>query len=381
MKIGSLILLLLFSLLTLAQKQIDWSVLTQIPLADGQQKQAGLAGASSGVHNNVMLIAGGSNFEDGLPWKGGTKKYFNDIYVLHKDEKEHFFWAKKTYKLPFNIGYSATVSTPIGVVCAGGENENGLSKKVFLLQWNISKQEVDIKFLPDLPIALSNASATILANDIYLLGGETKEETLPFFYKIDFSFNNAQWQKLPDLPMAVSHSVAITQSHHLYLFGGRAKTAIGISKLYNITFCFDPTKNQWEKLKNISNKNNEIPALSAGVGVALGRDKILLIGGDKGNIFSQIETYNAKIAQSKDDKEKSSLQQKKVALLEKHQGFSKDIYEYDIPKNSWIKFGEMPMITPVTTNLVKWGDVIFIPSGEIKPGIRTPNVLMGKMTH
>jgi solute:Na+ symporter, SSS family len=377
-----IIVLIFLSLKTISQKlrqtQINWSVWSELPIADGLEKQVGLAGASSGLCNDVMLIVGGSNFEDGVPWRGGQKKYFNDIYVVQKDGK-NFVWAKKTYKLPFNLAYAATVSTPRGLVCIGGENENGISPKVILLNWNDEKQEVDFNFMPDLPCGITNASAIFFDNKIFVIGGETKSETLNSVYQFDVNSGGATWQKLMDLPLALSHSVAVIQSNNLFLFGGRAKTESGISKLSNKAFRFDPKKNEWKTLKNISDKNIEIPALSAGIGVVYGKDKILLIGGDKGNIFSQIEMYNAKIIQSKDENEKSSLQKEKVALLENHQGFSKNIYVYDIRKNSWTKFGEMPMITPVTTNLVKWGDVIFIPSGEIKPGIRTTNILIGKI--
>lgn len=375
------IILILFSLKNNAQNaihiKIEWSIWTQLPIADGSDRQNGLAGASSGLCNEVLLIVGGSNFADGLPWKGGKKKYYDDIYVVKKARKK-FSWAKKTYKLPFNLAYASTISTPKGLICIGGENENGLSQKVLLLQWK--NEEVEIKYLPDLPFGITNGSATFSENVIYILGGESKKETLQSFYQLDLSINNAHWEKLPDLPLALSHSVVVVQSEKIYLFGGRAKTESGISKLSNKAFCFDPKKKEWATLKNISNKNEEIPALSAGVGLAFGHDKILLIGGDKGNVFSQIETYNAKIALSIDENEKNRLQTEKVALLENHQGFSRDIYAYNIRKNSWTKFGEMPMITPVTTNIVKWDDTIFILSGEIKPGIRTPNVLMGKIT-
>lgn len=378
-----IIVLILFSLETIAQKviqtKIDWSISLPLPIPNGSNSQFGLAGASSGLNNDVMLIAGGSNFAEGVPWKGGKKKYYDDIYVLKKEDKS-FAWAKKTYKLPFKLAYSATVTSPKGLVCIGGENEKGLSQKVIMLQWNAKNEEVEINFLTDLPIAITNASATILNNLIFLIGGEINNETLNSFYQLDISINNAQWEKLPNLPEALSHSVAVVQSEKIYLFGGRSKTESGISKLSNKAFCFNPKKKEWKTLKNISDENKEIPALSAGLGLAFGNEKILLIGGDKGNVFFQIETNNAKIALSKDENEKSRLQTEKVALLENHQGFSKDIYSYDIHKNTWSKFGEIPIITPVTTNIVKWDDIIFIPSGEIKPGIRTSNVLMGKIT-
>ncbi|MEZ4903597.1 MAG: kelch repeat-containing protein [Spirosomataceae bacterium] len=372
------------SLITTAQPNIHWSVLTQMPVADGAIQQVGLAGASSGVHNGVLLIAGGANFEEQLPWEGGVKKYFDDVYVLYQIEKDTFRWAKKTYKLSQKVAYAATVSTSYGVLCVGGENEKKLSDDVFLLQWDAQNQQINQMSLASLPQPLSNASATVVGAYVYVMGGETKNETLTSFYRLNLSSKTALWEKLPNIPIALSHAVAVTQSNGqypcIYLFGGRAKTESGISKLYNSTFCFDINKNRWKKKKNISHKNRALPALSAGSGVSLGDFQVLLIGGDKGMVFTQIETYNANIAAESDGAIKERLQAQKVALLENHQGFSKDMYLYNTFKNTWLRLGEVPLMMPVTTTAIKWGDAIFISSGEIKPGIRTPNIIIGKLS-
>ena len=370
--------------MTAAQPNIHWSVLTQMPVADGTKQQVGLAGASSGVHNGVLVIAGGANFEDQLPWKGGIKKYFDDVYVLCRTEKGAFQWAKKTHKLPEKVAYAATISTPQGVLCIGGENDKGLIEDVFLLQWDEQNQQINRMSLAPLPQSLTNASATVIDEYVYVMGGETKSETLASFYRLDFSSKTALWEKLPNIPFALSHAVALTQSngHYpcIYLFGGRAKTVSGISKLYNTTLRFDLKRNKWEKRRNISDKNKAIPALSAGSGVSLGNFQVLLIGGDKGFVFTQIETYNTKIAAETNEIVKERLQAEKAALLENHQGFSKNMYLYNTLKNTWLRVGEVPLIMPVTTTAVKWGDTIFISSGEIKPGIRTPNIIIGQLS-
>ncbi len=51
---------------------VDWSDATQLPSQSGKP-HPGLAGAVTGIHNNILLIAGGANFPDGLPWEGGKK--------------------------------------------------------------------------------------------------------------------------------------------------------------------------------------------------------------------------------------------------------------------------------------------------------------------
>ena len=110
----------------------------------------------------------------------------------------------------------------------------------------------------------------------------------------------------------------------------------------------------------------------------LTKNKFLLIGGDRGNIFSKIEAFNLKIAQATSEDEKSQLQAEKESILENHQGFSKDLLVYHTRTNTWKKIGEVPILVPVTTSSLRWGKDIVIPSGEIKPGIRTVDIILGK---
>ena len=43
----------------------------------------------------------------------------------------------------------------------------------------------------------------------------------------------------------------------------------------------------------------------------------------------------------------------------------------------WGKIGELPFLPHVTTPAVLWDKKIILSNGEIKPGIRTPNVMLG----
>ena len=53
--------------------------------------------------------------------------------------------------------------------------------------------------------------------------------------------------------------------------------------------------------------------------------------------------------------------------------FPLDVLAYDTNRNRWTRAGQMPAAV-VTTKAVRWGDLIVIPSGEIRPGIRTRQV-------
>jgi solute:Na+ symporter, SSS family len=359
--------------------EISWSKIAELP-GTGTGQNLGVAGAFAGVHNGVLIVAGGANFPAGMPWQGGKKVYNDLIYVLQKDGKSAKWIPSKTVHLKQKIAYGASVSTAEGVVCIGGEYGQGASTKVFLMQWNASASDVTFKNLPDLPLPIANAGATSIGSVIYLSGGESDGKASDRFLSMDLSAANPVWKDLPRIPVAMSHSVVVAQSNGknncVYVLGGRNGTSSGISQLHGSVFCFDPHYNTWKKLNDIGNGSMST-SLSAGTGVANGASYIIMISGDKGNIFHQIETLNTKIAKSVNEAEKVNLQTEKVSLLTSHAGFSKDVLLYNTITNVWSKIGEVPDYGQVTTNAVKWDNEIYIPSGEIKPGTRTPVITKG----
>jgi N-acetylneuraminic acid mutarotase len=52
---------------------------------------------------------------------------------------------------------------------------------------------------------------------------------------------------------------------------------------------------------------------------------------------------------------------------------------YDTRKDEWKAAGCISYDSPVTTTAVKWNNKIIIPGGEIKAGVRTPQILSAKI--
>ncbi|MEO8961086.1 MAG: hypothetical protein ABI325_04340, partial [Ginsengibacter sp.] len=71
--------------------------------------------------------------------------------------------------------------------------------------------------------------------------------------------------------------------------------------------------------------------------------------------------------------------EEKNALSIHHNGFYKGLLLYDAKRNKWTKTGDYPFPAQVTTTAVQWGNDIVISNGEIKPGVRTPNVVIGSI--
>ena len=59
--------------------KIDWEKIADLPPRRGFEVQPGLAGAFAGVHGDVLIIAGGTNFPQGYPWTGGQRAWWADI--------------------------------------------------------------------------------------------------------------------------------------------------------------------------------------------------------------------------------------------------------------------------------------------------------------
>lgn len=348
----------------------------ELPPVIGQPVSLGVAGPVTGVHGNMMLVAGGANFPDSMPWQGGKKKYYSDIHLFTKKGNQ-FASITGDFNLRENIAYSACCSTPKGILYAGGENETGISVKTFLLKWDGETKSVVSEILPDLPVAVSNASATSYNNTVFIAGGESRDGVSAKCWSIDLGHSKLGWKELPSLPKPVSHAVFIAIKSggilKLYLFGGRKKTVQGISELYSSVYEFNTTKNQWTTLEPLPYP------LSAGTGVAAGSAGIVLFGGDRGTTFSQVESYLAAIGKTTNESEKKQLIQQKNQLLSAHPGFSKEILFYDITTGKCKTVGSMTYPTPVTTTAFWWDNVVVIPSGEIKAGIRTPQILIAKL--
>ena len=73
-----------------------------------------------------------------------------------------------------------------------------------------------------------------------------------------------------------------------------------------------------------------------------------------------------------------SLFYKGDVLKDDHPGFPKEAWAYHTITNTWTSAGEMPA-NQVTTTAVRWGsdsvhDPIIIPSGEVRPRVRSPKV-------
>ena len=59
-----------------------------------------------------------------------------------------------------------------------------------------------------------------------------------------------------------------------------------------------------------------------------------------------------------------------------HKGFTQEILRYDAAHDRWTSDGQLDVPAPVTLAVAPWKDGSIFFNGEVKPGVRTPQVFL-----
>jgi SSS family solute:Na+ symporter len=349
--------------------RIDWSRAAVLPGSEGGQQALGVSGAVTGISQGCLIVAGGSNFPGAMPWAGGKKHYYQTIYVLSGDDGHITGTQVNPQTLPEPVAYAADAVTPRGIVYAGGENEQGLSDKVCLLQYDHSSGQVGVSALPALPVPLTNAAAAYWDNRVFVAGGASAAGPSRTFYVLEM-VPGAAWKRLPDLPLAVTHAVLIAQTGGdkpcLYLVGGRCAGADQVTAVYDQTWQYSIGEGKWTG-------RHPLPyALSAASGVARGASYILLFSGDRGPMAASAAATGTTATGTAATGTAATAGAGAVS-----HPFSRDVLLYNTVTDVWTKIDSIPFPGQVTTTALTWGKTIVIPCGEIRAGVRTPDIITG----
>lgn len=344
------------------KEYLKWENLPALPDA------LGLAGHFVGVHNDAIIVAGGANFPKPV-WEN-EKKWRDKIWVMHREISVNgditYEWIDAG-ELDYPVAYGASVSTDKGVICIGGCNSQKVSDKVFLLRWDPDASSIKQEYLPSLPESCAYTSAAKIGSKIYVAGGQSGKNldtAMKNFWYIDlerYGSEEFEWKKLPSWPGS-SRAFNITAAQHngfancVYVISGRRiEKGEGISETEFLTdvYEFNPKK-VFSNLKGKESpwrKRSDVPScVMAGTGIDIGQSHIFIFGGADGSLFT-----------------------KGSELKLEHPGFPRKSWAYHTITDTWIKTGETPA-NLVTTKAVKWDDSVIIPSGEIKPRVRTPEI-------
>ncbi len=186
---------------------------------------------------------------------------------------------------------------------------------------------------------------------VYVAGGTADPQatsTLQTFWALNLADAKPRWRALEPWPgPARMLAVAGVQGDAFHLFGGTDLKAgpdgKPVRRYLRDAYRFTP-KGGWRRIADVPRSVVAAPSPAA----AIGQSHLLVCSGDDGT--------------------KVNFQPPA-----EHPGFPADILAYHTITDTWTTLGEMPS-PRVTTPAVLWCGRWVIPSGEIRPGVRSPEV-------
>ena len=350
--------------------KIEWKVGGILPAKNGEN-HIGIAGPVTGMVEDVLIIAGGANFPNGMPWEGGLKAYTKEAYAYTLNHNEALN-LKHTFAFEDSLAYSANVSTGKIFYSIGGERKGQAIANVFRYTFNGNALQRSV--VSSLPVALTSGAAAQIGNYIYFVGGENAEFVSDKVYRLNTEAGDTSvWEEYMTLPHRLSHAVVMSDGQsNLYIAGGRQRNANAKSTIYDDVYELNIADKQLNKITKLTQ------ASAAGTGIYYDGN-LVVIGGDNAQTFHQVEELIGAINVEKDAIKKRELIAKKNAIQSAHPGFHHEVWYYNLKSKTWNKTDSITAESPVTSTAILNHDMIIIPSGEIKAGVRTNQILIGRI--
>ena len=322
-----------------------WRWQQLLPLPDPH----GFASPFVGVSGDALIVAGGTNFPGKQLWEGGAKTWHDRIFVLEPGATR---W-ELAGKLPIPLAYGVAVSTPDGVVCAGGGNAEKNSAAVFLLRYQGG--HTTFQNLPSLPAPVAMSAGALVGSTLYLAGGlesPSSTEPLSTFVALDLKNPSAGWQSLPPWPgPGRFQAVAASAGGYFYLFSGiRYETKTdGTRGLVYLKDAYRYSREgRWEKLPDLP-----FPAGAAASPAPTDEDgKIFLVGGVDGTALG-VPPEEFRLAPQR-------------------------IQEYSASTRAWRAAGNAPE-GRVGVSTTQWLGGWVLASGERSAGVRSPEMWLATL--
>jgi N-acetylneuraminate epimerase len=308
----------------------------------------GYAGAFTGVIGNQLLAGGGANFPDGvMPWKGGKKVWHDTLYTLDLSAPEAGW--KLIGRLPRPNGYGVSLTTREGIIMIGGGDEIRHFSEVWLLTLAADGKPFFRK-LPELPSGLAQMSGALVGRRIHLCGGIEKADATQATnaqWMLDLDALEKGWELLPALPAAgrILATAAVLDNTFYFMAGcSLASDAAGKPVRTLLRDAWKFSEGRWTRLADLPHV-----LVASGSPAPVAGNSIFLVSGDDGS-------------------------QAGLASPENHKGFSKEVLCYDAGKDRWASIWELTVPPPVTVTVTPWKSEFIFFNGEVKPGVRTPQV-------
>ncbi|MGM9755402.1 MAG: cyclically-permuted mutarotase family protein [Parabacteroides sp.] len=357
-----------------------WTKLADLPGVD-QREALGVSAPFAGTHNGSLIVAGGCNFPDKPVAEGGTKRYYDEVFLLGSEG-----W-KMIGHLPTPVAYGAAVSTPEGVICIGGNNADRSMKEVIRLAVSTGGDVLEIDTLPSLPVTMDNMAAAYADGQLFVAGGNANGAPCHSLYHLDLTQNTLAWEALPDFPgpcrvQPVLIAKGNGQAQQLYLAGGfQPVEGEQEALLPTELLTFDTATRTWCAESELPPLADGAPrTLTGGNALLWGDHQILYFGGVNYQKFADAVNRPLRLKAAKAAADTATLDSLRAEAAQylhhpvEWYRFNTDGLVYDTETKQWNQLGHYEPFARAGAGAVITDQQVTVICGELKPGIRTPQV-------
>ena len=325
----------------------------------------GTAGAFIGALDpETIIVAGGSDFLDLPPWKGGHKTWLDNIWIIRRHGGSDEMSLTEAH-LPAALGNGCAAVVSGTMYCFGGRNAEGPSDKVIAI--SRGSEGLSVTTVCSLPDGFVPAGAVEDNGVVFVHGTTSGRNSL---YK--FSPGTQSWNTLTSLPGAtLSEGVTLVHRHNgledaIYLIGGRHQEG-GEVNIAGHVWEYQTAHDIWKEKAAYTDDGKPLQLMYSAA-VPYGSSHILVFGGDDG-----VEFFRRMHLEESGDLEALA------EAFESHPGFDRNVYAYHVITDTWITLYKVPEPLPAVTTAVRSGKDIMLPGGEARPGVRSGDLVVARV--
>ncbi|HCQ72934.1 MAG TPA: cyclically-permuted mutarotase family protein [Rikenellaceae bacterium] len=369
--------------------RISWGRLPDLPnppsVSEYLSVPLGVSAPFMGLLGETLVVAGGCNFPDKPVADGGCKRFYDEIWALDLSGNANAW--KLVGHLPRALAYGCSVTTPSGIVCVGGNDSERSFAECFSLRWSADRSEIVAHPLQSLPCTVDNSSTAFSSGSVFVAGGNCDGQPSRMVFRGDLSpeGDSIQWNKMSDFPgparvQPVLAAIGSGTDLQVCLAGGFQP---GDNKVppqipSNVLVW---KENEWTEVSSLPTLSDGSPrTLTGGCAVAMADNSVLFFGGvnydcffaavDRPRCIAEAEAAGDSLTVAKLKEEGREYLRHDVSWYK----FNDDLWLYNIASGEWKCLGTNESLARAGAGAVICENNVFIVCGELKPGIRTPQV-------
>lgn len=320
----------------------------------------GVSACFCGVINGRLYIAGGCNFPEKPVAEGGKKRFYKTIYAAELQANSDQLVWKTVGQMPQEAAYGVSVSYENSLIFVGGNNEVGALTTAIRLY--PTAEGVKQEALPSLPHALDNMSGAVVGHILYVAGGNCEGVATQKVWSLNLE--NAEkegWKEHAAIPgiARVQPIAAPLEGGLLGVWGGFApKTETKPAQLAMNGASYNAGCGTWTSLPVPTDAVGEEVFTGGAAAIAVPQKGVVVVGGVNKDVF--LAAIN-------------KLPEGYLSHEPEWYRFNNRVLCYR--QGAWTQLLQHSSVARAGCALAYWDGWVYVVGGELKPGIRTSEIV------